>query len=236
MKPAGASVPCCTGCGRSRHLRPPCMRSAPGVALAMRSRSWARTSPVCWSATDGRPIAASPARCTRAAWHICSAGVARSVPTIRGARGQPAGRPSSPTPSRSAIGGMPTRSPSRASLGPAGACLPAWAGSSTRRPLCRRPNASPGISTASSRLCSPSCGPPTSTRPTGALNTPSAPPSSIARSVAGIGRPAAHGPNRSSRVWSAPRVNAMSTSTTSSPSLLRAPRSMVPAAFRLPTL
>ena len=74
---------------------------------------------------------------------------------------------------------------------------------------CRRPNASPGISTASSRLCSPSCGPPTSTRPTGALNTPSAPPSSIARSVAGIGRPAAHGPNRSSRVWSAPRVNAM---------------------------
>ena len=101
--------------------------------------------------------------------------------------------------------------------GPAGACLPAWAGSSTRRPLCRRPNASPGISTASSRLCSPSCGPPTSTRPTGALNTPSAPPSSIARSVAGIGRPAAHGPNRSSRVWSAPRVNAMSTSTTSSP-------------------
>ena len=119
--------------------------------------------------------------------------------------------------SSTGAGSMPTRSPSRASLGPASACLPAWAGSSTRRPLCRRPNASPGISTASSRLCSPSCGPPTSTRPTGALNTPSAPPSSIARSVAGIGRPAAHGPNRSSRVWSAPRVNAMSTSTTSSP-------------------
>ena len=152
-----------------------------------------------------------------AASHAGTAGVARSVPTIRGALGQPACRPSSPTPSRSAIGGMRTRSPSRASLGPAGACLPAWAGSSTRRPLCRRPNASPGISTASSRLCSPSCGPPTSTRPTGAPNTPSAPPSLIARSVAGIGRPAAHGPNRSSRVWSEPRVNAMSTSTTSSP-------------------
>ena len=67
MKPAGASVPCCTGCGRSRHLRPPCMRSAPGVALTMRSRSWARTSPVCGPRRMGRPIAASPARCTRAA-------------------------------------------------------------------------------------------------------------------------------------------------------------------------
>ena len=33
------------------------------------------------------------------------------------------------------------------------------------------------------------------TRPTGAPNTPSAPPSSIARSVAGIARPAARGPN-----------------------------------------
>ena len=43
------------------------------------------------------------------------------------------------------------------------------------------------------------------------------PPSSIARFVAGIARPAARGPNRSSRVWSAPRVNATSTSTTSSP-------------------
>ena len=61
------------------------------------------------------------------------------------------------------------------------------------------------------------CGPPTWTPPTGAPNTPSVPPSSIARFVAGIARPAARGPNRSSRVWSAPRVNATSTSTTSSP-------------------
>ena len=33
----------------------------------------------------GRPIAASPTRCTRAVWHICSAGVAHSASTIRGA-------------------------------------------------------------------------------------------------------------------------------------------------------
>ena len=43
-----------------------------------------------WSATGGRRIADSPPRCTRAVWRICSAGVARSAPTIRGAPGRAA--------------------------------------------------------------------------------------------------------------------------------------------------
>ena len=70
---------------RSRPPRPPCMRFVPGAALTTRPRSWAPTSPGSWFAMAGRPIAASPTHCTRAVWHICSAGVAHSASTIRGA-------------------------------------------------------------------------------------------------------------------------------------------------------
>ena len=116
MKPAGASVPCCTGCGRSRHPRPPCMRFAPGVALTTRPPSWARTSPACWSAMAGRPIAASPARCIRAVWRICSVGVAAprrpSAEPLGGARAdRPHRRPRAPRSARRS-----RRSPSMASL------------------------------------------------------------------------------------------------------------------------
>ena len=64
---------------------------------------------------------------------------------------------------------------------------------------------------------SPSCGRPRWTPPTGVPSKPSARPSSIAKSVAAIGRPAARRPNRSSPASSAPHDSGSSTSPNSLP-------------------
>ena len=180
-KPAGASVPYCMG-GRSRHLRPPCMRSGSFDAVTILGAD----SPVCWSATDGRPIA--PARCTRAAWHMF-----RRCRTLRADHPR-MGSPRAGRPHRRPRAPRSAGCPRDHRAGPRRGCLLARLGR-LRHGARFAGGPSPGISW----LCSPSCGPPTSTR------------RRAARSSQDLWR------ESSSRVWSAPRVNAMSTSTTSSP-------------------
>ena len=141
----------------------------------------------------------------------------RSAPTIRGAPGRAACRSSSPTPWRSAIGVMRTRSPIMASPWLMGACSPTWAGSSTRHRRCRRPSASrpsrPRVPGRARLLVGLRCG----RDRTGAQNTPSSPAVVNRKICGGNRRPEFAADPRNPRECDPHRASTPCRSRTSSP-------------------
>jgi hypothetical protein len=71
MRPAGGSAGSGRGCGPSSASRSPSTASPAAVATGTPRWSSARITPVCLSATAGRPTTASSTPATRPAWRTC---------------------------------------------------------------------------------------------------------------------------------------------------------------------
>ena len=88
-KPAGASAPSPTGCGRTSPRRPPSTPSAPAAASPTPPPCWGPTTPACSCATGGRCTGATRARCTKAVsitWFTAARYCSKTTPTVPGAQ------------------------------------------------------------------------------------------------------------------------------------------------------